>query len=128
MYVSLPACAQRVTVFGSTWNIFAASVGVSSSVASSSPAEGFSVVAFIEGATFHCGGRGANAPAAACFRTGRRHRLIGRIGVLVGRRPCPATVPRLGAHDHFRPLRTPEGMSGTSHASELAGPQGAHVP
>src|SRR5699024_11808233 len=30
MYVSLPACAQRVTVFGSTWNIFATSAGVSS--------------------------------------------------------------------------------------------------
>src|SRR5699024_10026515 len=63
MYVSLPACAQRVTVFGSTWNIFATSAGVSSSVASSSPAEGFCVVAFIERATFHCGARGADAPA-----------------------------------------------------------------
>src|SRR5699024_4325057 len=98
MYVSLPACAQRVTVFGSTWNIFATSAGVSSSVASSSPAEGFYVVASMERATYHRGVRGAEAPGAAYFRTGPRHRLIGRIGVLVDRHPCPATIPRFDHH------------------------------
>src|SRR5690606_13960956 len=77
--------AQRVTVLGSTWNIFATSAGVSSSATSSSPVCGCSVEAFMGWSALRDGRRRKSRA-----RTGPGERAPGNR--VVGKVPFSATI------------------------------------